>query len=113
MPTLEICQTAWEATVGLLGRDHLAEGGGLLIPGCRSIHMIGMRFAIDVVYMDGDLRVCKLVEGLRPWRLSASLAADSVLELPAGAARQAGIEPGRIYLLQPTPAGGNMETQTV
>lgn len=102
VPDLAVCETAWESTVGLLGRDGLDDGEGLLIPGVRSIHMIGMRFAIDAVWLDGEMVVRKIVRTLKPWRLSACFGAGAVVELPAGAAARAGIETGRGYVIMET-----------
>jgi len=82
---LEIAKTPWARVKGLLGRDGLQAGHGLLIEDCSSIHTWFMRFAIDVVYLDDTLRVRKIVPDLHPWRLSASRDARHVLELPAGA----------------------------
>lgn len=75
---------------GLLGRDSLPAGAGLWIAPCAvlgvaSIHMFFMKFAIDVIYLDRKLRIVKLVENLKPWRISAAWPAHSVVELPAGA----------------------------
>src|SRR5207253_3120640 len=69
---------------GLLGRRGLAPGEGLLLRPCSSIHTMFMRFAVDVVFLDRELRVVHVVPNLRPWRLAASKGARSVLELAAG-----------------------------
>ena len=71
---------------GLLGRDGLAPGEGLWIVPCESVHTIGMRFPIDLVYLDRKKRVRKVRSKVMPWRLSACLSAHSVIELAAGAA---------------------------
>jgi uncharacterized protein len=69
---------------GLLGRDGLAAEGGLWIVPCESVHTFGMRFPIDLVYLDRSRRVKKTRARVPPWRLSACLSAYSVLELAAG-----------------------------
>jgi uncharacterized membrane protein (UPF0127 family) len=51
-----------------------------------------MRFPIDVVFCDRDLRVVKVVRALRPWRTTGARGARVTIELAAGAA--AGIQPG-------------------
>jgi hypothetical protein len=81
---LEIAETPWERMRGLLGRDGLAPGEGMLFPGCSSIHTCFMRFAIDVVYLDAERRTVKIVERLKPWRLSGCRGARDTLELAAG-----------------------------
>jgi uncharacterized protein len=79
---------------GLLGRRGLDPDEGLLIRPAGSVHMFFMRFAIDVVFLDAELRVRKVVAGLRPWRMAGCRGAKAALELPAGAAARAGIEVG-------------------
>jgi hypothetical protein len=56
--------------------------------------MFFMRFPIDAVFLDRDLVVMKVVEDLAPWRMAAQRGAKAVLELPAGAARIAELQPG-------------------
>lgn len=71
---------------GLLGRDGMEPGEALWIVPCGMIHTLFMRFSIDVVFLDRVLKVRRVVEGLKPWRLSPWVwAARSVLELPGGA----------------------------
>jgi len=79
---------------GLLGRKSILDGEGMWFPRCRMIHTIGMKFAIDLVYLDKASEVRKVVEGLRPGRLSACLGADSVIELKSGAAKRLGLRRG-------------------
>jgi len=72
--------------VGLLGRDGLAPDEALWIAPCKGIHTIGMRFAIDAIFLDEHLRVVGLHERIVPWRATRFVRhATSVLELPAGA----------------------------
>jgi len=69
---------------GLLGRAGLSTGEGLWIVPCEAVHTFGMRFAIDLVYLDRRNRVVKTRSCVRPGRLSACLSAHSVVELPSG-----------------------------
>ncbi|HZQ16612.1 MAG TPA: DUF192 domain-containing protein [Gaiellaceae bacterium] len=71
---------------GLLGRDALEPGEGMLFRPASSIHMLFMRFAIDAIFCDRDLRVLGVVRELRPWRFAAKRGAKVVIELAAGAA---------------------------
>ena len=82
--SMEVADTAARRNKGLLGRDRLNAGEGLWIIPCESVHTIGMRFAIDLVYLDRKTHIRKLVSEVLPWRLSGCLWAHSVLELPAG-----------------------------
>lgn len=84
-----------DRTVGLLGTRELAAGHGLWIERSPSIHMFFMRYPIDAVFVDRGARVVRIVERLRPWRIVAWVrGARDCLELPAGAARAAGIQVG-------------------
>lgn len=70
----------------LLGLSYLRldeAGPGLLIPGCRSVHTFGMRFALDLVFLDRDGRPCSVRRGVPPRRLAWDRRASAVLELPA------------------------------
>ncbi len=71
---------------GLLGRATMDEGEGLWIVPCPMIHTFFMRFSIDVLFLDGELKVVRVMEELKPWRLSPWVfRARSVLELAGGA----------------------------
>ena len=92
---------------GLLGTRGLEAGEGLLIPGTSSVHTHFMRFAIDVVFLDGEGRVAKVVRGLRPWRVAGARGARDVLELPAGHCERVGLREGATLVAAPAayPAG--------
>ncbi len=79
----EVAATRRERRRGLRGRDHFE--GALVLRPCRSVHTAGVRFSIDVAFVDGDgvvLRTCCL----RRWRLSPFvLRSRLVIEAPSGA----------------------------
>lgn len=85
-------ETFWTRFRGLMGRASLPQNEGMVFRGASSIHMFFMRFPIDAVFCDRDLRVVKVVRGLKPWRMAAARGASVVIELAAGAA--VGVEPG-------------------
>jgi uncharacterized membrane protein (UPF0127 family) len=85
---LEVADTSPKRNKGLLGRHHLPPGEGLWIVPCDAIHTIGMRFSIDLIYLDSKNGIKKLLNDVPPWRMSACLPAHSVLELPAGTIRE-------------------------
>ncbi len=91
---LHIPDGARERMRGLLDYDGLDECEGMWFPSCRLIHTFGMKFTIDLVYLTSRMEVCKVVSPLRPARLSACLAADSVIELGFGAAQRLGLRRG-------------------
>jgi uncharacterized membrane protein (UPF0127 family) len=89
---------------GLLGRERLEPGGGLVIAPCGGVHTFFMRFAIDVVFVARDGRVLRVRHAVKPWRLAIALRAFGVIELPAGAAAACGIGPGtRLELVASAP----------
>jgi uncharacterized protein len=88
-------ETWWERMVGLLNRSSLLPGEALLIPGCKGIHTIGMRFAIDAVYIKKDGAVVAIQENLQPGQVASPVAAAwAVLEMPAGESGRNGVRVG-------------------
>ena len=80
---------------GLMGRKQLPEATGLLLAPCDSVHMCFMRFSIDVVYVDKDFTILKIVNNLKPWTgLSICRGAWAALEINAGDAEIFGFEVG-------------------
>lgn len=69
--------------VGLAGLRSLPPGTALLLPGTRSIHTLGMRFALDLVWLDDDGRVVRVDRDVRPWQMRGCRAARAVVELPS------------------------------
>jgi uncharacterized protein len=96
----EVPESSFGRARGLLGRDGLEAGEGMLIDRAGSVHMFFMRFAIDVVFLDRDRKVVGVRHGLRPWQVAAARRAVAALELPAGTAAEAGIEEGDVLALQ-------------
>lgn len=93
-PRCVLADSAWLRTKGLLGRSSLAEEEGILLRPAGSIHMFFMRFAIDAVFLDRELRVLRVAENLRPWRIASKRGAKLVLELPAGRCARTGVREG-------------------
>jgi len=79
---------------GLLKHTSLPAGEGVWIVPCEGVHTIGMKFPIDVLFLDKKKRVVKVRPDMGRWRMSLSLFAHSVLELPAGTIRSTGTEKG-------------------
>jgi uncharacterized membrane protein (UPF0127 family) len=72
----------------------MPEGSALIIAPTNAVHTFAMRFAIDVVFVRRTGVVSKVRHGMPRGRMSASLLAFAVVELPAGAAARAGVRPG-------------------
>jgi uncharacterized protein len=76
--------TTWPSR--LLGLALLPRGGagaGLLIPRCRSVHTFGMRFPLDLLFLDAEERVVEISRAVPPGRLIRCSRAMAVLELPS------------------------------
>jgi uncharacterized protein len=99
---VEIAVTRRDRRKGLLGRSGLEPSSALIIAPCFSIHTLFMRFDIDVVFVDEDGRVVKVVRDMAPWRIAVDPTAHAVVELPAGSLRERQINSGdRLYLRLP------------
>jgi uncharacterized protein len=73
--------------LGLAWLDRERAGAGLLIPRCSSVHTFGMRFALDLFFLDEDGRELSVRRGIGPRRFASDRRASAVLELPTGADR--------------------------
>jgi uncharacterized membrane protein (UPF0127 family) len=94
---VEIADTSSTRRKGLLGRAGLDAGAGLWIKPCSGVHMFGMKFAIDVIGLNGKREVIKLWPNLKPWRISPiSMRLRSVIELPAGRIAECQVELGDV-----------------
>ena len=83
---VSLAGTSLSRMVGLLGKSGLDPGTGLLIIPSQAVHTVGMRFAIDVVFIDRNWKVIHLRPTMVPYRFSKICwRARCVLELPAGA----------------------------
>ena len=92
---LEWAGTSETRRKGLLGRTAFAQGEGIYIVPTQWIHMIGMKFPIDVAFLDRQGKVLAIHHGLKPNRFSRIvLRADGALELPEGTLAETGTENG-------------------
>jgi uncharacterized protein len=95
-----VADSAWTRSKGLLGRVSLDEDEGILLRPAGSIHMFFMRFPIDAVFLDRDLRVLRIAADVRPWRMASKRGAKAVLELPAGRCARVGLREGDRLVLE-------------
>jgi uncharacterized membrane protein (UPF0127 family) len=104
---VEVADTSWTRMRGLLGRQALGKGEGLWIRPSSGVHTLGMSFAIDVIGLDKSMQVIKLWRELAPQRItSLHWRMSSVLELPAGAIAESGVQLGdRIHIPKRPPVG--------
>jgi hypothetical protein len=104
--TVEVADTRATRKRGLLGRDGLPSGSALVISPCFAVHTAFMRFAIDVMFIDRDGYVVRMVRNMGRWRIAASIRAQQVIELPAGELEKRGVREGdRVYLSTGTRDG--------
>lgn len=82
----QIADSSKTRKIGLLKHDRLEPGEGLWITPCEGVHTVGMKFPIDVLFLDKKRKVVKIRAAMPRWRLAACLWAHSVLELPSGTA---------------------------
>jgi len=81
--------------VGLLRTASLEPGDGLFLVPCNSIHMFGMKYAIDAIFVDKNLVVVAILDSIAPGKFSTVYPkAHSCLEVPAGRARETATEVG-------------------
>ena len=85
----------WDRYRGLRGRSVSEIGPGLWLPACNCVHTLGMRAAIDVVFVDRGGQAVRVVGAVQPWRfVFGGWRARGVLEFPSGRATELGISPG-------------------
>ncbi|RDK01971.1 DUF192 domain-containing protein [Paraburkholderia lacunae] len=91
---VSITETARERMRGLLGHDDLPHDEALLLKRCGSVHTFGMRFPIDVLFLDRQQRIVAIHHSVPRRRMLLDLRASQTLEMPAGMALQFQILPG-------------------
>ncbi len=86
---------------GLLGRPSLQPGEGFLLDPCNGVHTVGMRYPIDVLFLDEAGRVACAVHRLHPGRVVPYVrGARQAIELPAGTLRATGVsESDEVWLV--------------
>jgi uncharacterized protein len=80
-----VATTRFSRLLGLALLSCERAGPGLLIPRCRSVHTFGMRFALDLVFLDAEQRVVEIRREVLPRRVVHCSRAAAVLELPSPA----------------------------
>ncbi len=100
LSNLLIADTFFSRLIGLLNRESLSDQEGLLFPKCSAIHMVGMRFAIDVIFMDRSRKVIKILSKFPPNRIMLwpVRGAYYVLEVKAGWCRANRVEEGDVLV---------------
>lgn len=95
---VELADNFFKRLRGLMFRRRLPEGCGLLLAPCNSVHMLFMRFAIDVIYLDENFCIKKIARDVMPWiGMSFCFGAWGALELPSGEAQRLNLEVGQKF----------------
>ena len=82
--TLAVADRPVARLAGLAGLRSMPPRTGLLIPGCRSVHTFGMRFGLDLVWLDGEGQIVDVSASVGPRRVVSRGHARAVVESPAG-----------------------------
>lgn len=92
---IEIADGFLNRLLGLMGRKNLPQGHGLLLLPCNSVHMLFMKFPIDVVYVDENFVVKKIVKNLPTWLgVSFCFGAKAAFEFSVGEVERLNLKVG-------------------
>lgn len=81
---VSVANNFYSRLMGLMGQKNLLQNHALILSPCNSIHTMFMNFPIDVVYVDTDLKVVKIVKNIQPWKLDfGHRKAKYTIELPS------------------------------
>lgn len=84
----DVANSFWRRLKGLLGTTSLEAGGGLVIRPCSSVHTFGMAYSIDVLFMNDEDQIIKIVAAMEPGRMAWAVGSQYVIELPKGCAER-------------------------
>lgn len=92
---VRLADRAWPRMRGYLGRPAPEAGEGLLLRPCNGVHMLGMRYALDVVFVARDGSVVRTCKALAPGRVVPWVRhAHEAIELPPGTIAATETQPG-------------------
>lgn len=84
LPKTVMTSNSWEKLRGLLARKPLQTGEAMIIAACAAVHTIGMRYALDLIFLDKHWRILKIAVAVKPWRIAACPGAAMTVETLAG-----------------------------
>ena len=95
---VEIADNFIKRFMGLMGRNKIGKAQGLFLTSCNSVHMCFMKFSIDVIYVDKNFKIKKIVYGLKPWTgISICWGAFGAIEVTAGDAKKFNFNVGQTF----------------
>jgi uncharacterized membrane protein (UPF0127 family) len=86
----------FQRALGLMFRKSMDSEEALIFYSAESIHMFFMKFPIDVVFLDKNMRIIKICAALKPWRMAACLSSRITIELAADKARETNTDVGDV-----------------
>lgn len=96
-----VATTFWARLKGLLGKTELKENEGLIIYPCNSVHTVGMKFSIDVIFVNEEDRVCKIIPDMKKTSFSPIVKGSRyVIEVESGFAKKYKVEVDDEILLE-------------
>ncbi len=103
IPDVDVTASFLERFRGLMFTQSIPDGYGLLIRPCNQIHMMNMKFPLDVIYLSEDGTVLHIDENIRPWQIGKTVKhAVGVVEINAGTCARLGIETGDKLTIEKT-----------
>ena len=81
--TVPVASDPLARLLGLAWLSRERAGEGLLLPRCRSIHTAGMRFALDLLFLDEEGALLRVEREIGPMRIVSERRASAVLEIPS------------------------------
>jgi uncharacterized membrane protein (UPF0127 family) len=100
---IQLADGWWRRARGLLGKAELPPGGGLLLVPCASVHTMGMRFPLDVAFLDGRGHIVETRPELSPGRFAVGgNHVHAALELPVGTLAATDTREGDPLILEET-----------
>lgn len=91
---VDVCETSYERSRGLLFRARLRPDHAMLIPRCRAVHTVGLWYPLDIAFCAADGTILEVVRRLPPCRFARHPRAFAVWELAPGAAEALDLQPG-------------------
>ena len=95
IPEVDVTSSFLERLRGLMFTQSIPDSYGLMIRPCNQIHMMNMKFPLDVIYLSGDGTVLHIDENILPWKIGKTVKqAVGVVEVNAGTCARLGLETG-------------------
>ena len=95
--TVLMATTVLTRARGLLFKAALENDQAMLIAPCNSVHTLFMGYTLDVVFLDRERKIMRIVENVKPWRFATHLKASKVIEFKAGVVAQVGMAVGDVF----------------